>query len=155
MCSTRGIFISERDSVTRLLTLFLEKTWETCKLFYFREDIREIACQRYQQLCRDDYWLCGHWWWILKASHWLYRNNQVNKVRLQFQLQLFGNWWQVSNAVANCCRFDFFYVNRSRQNLFHIFPKWFCLFERQKLSSLTKIFQNTFWNIFSRRFCQK
>ena len=19
--------------------------------------------------------LCGHWWWILKASHWLYRNN--------------------------------------------------------------------------------
>ena len=64
---------------------FRKNLGSSCKLFYFREDIREIACLRYQQLCRDDYWLCGHWWWILKASHWLYRNNQVNKVRLQFQ----------------------------------------------------------------------
>ena len=54
---------------------FRKNLGSSCKLFYFREDIREIACLRYQQLCRDDYWLCGHWWWILKASHWLYRNN--------------------------------------------------------------------------------
>ena len=78
---------------------FRKNLGSSCKLFYFREDIREIACLRYQQLCRDGNACAdtdGEFWRLLTD----FTGTTTGA--------LFGNWWQVSIAVANCCRFDFF-----------------------------------------------